>query len=119
MFNPVTFGEYLSAEQRHRTAETSVAGAPHKRCPAQIQRGWPCRQAQTELFMRFWTLSEAYLKATGEGLVGTTRDLEFTTDGLPQLISCAADQRELWQLGCAQGDRTDWLPAAEREAQPA
>ena len=54
-----------------------------------IDAGGPARRM--ELFFRAWTLKEAYLKATGEGLSRAPESVElsFARDGVPQL--CAVD----------------------------
>ena len=54
-----------------------------------IEEAEPVRRM--ELFFRAWTLKEAYLKATGEGLSRAPESLElsFGRDGVPQL--CAVD----------------------------
>ena len=71
-------------------------------------------QDKPTLFMRLWTLSEAYLKASGEGLIGSTRDLHFTARGLPRLLGAAAHRSAGWQFGHAHGGTVNWRTAGER-----
>ena len=64
---------------------------------------------QSALFMRYWTLCEAYLKACGEGLVGTTRHLEFSPSGVPVLFLGNSNRPEQnWQFGFANGEKANW-----------
>jgi 4'-phosphopantetheinyl transferase len=41
--------------------------------------------ARTALFYRFWTLGEAFIKATGEGLTQELKSFAFNTNGVPRL----------------------------------
>ncbi len=67
---------------------------------------------QTALFFRYWTLSEAFLKATGEGLTETTRDLAFNATGTPRLRAAAGgDAPEIWHFGHVSDGCEDWLRA--------
>lgn len=72
----------------------------------------PGDAARLRLFMRYWTLSEAFLKASGEGLSGTTRSLDFSAQGTPRLTGRAARVYHDVQLGCAHGETIDWQGAA-------
>ncbi len=44
--------------------------------PAELR----CFDGSPECFLRFWTLKEAYVKYTGEGLMGYPNKLSFTLD---------------------------------------
>ncbi len=44
--------------------------------------GWPAR---TALFYRYWTLGEAFIKATGEGIAQDLTSFAFTEEGVPVL----------------------------------
>ena len=54
------------------------------------------------LFYRFWTLGEAFIKATGEGLAQDLASFAFTSEGAPALIRVSADWApvERWRFYC-------------------
>jgi 4'-phosphopantetheinyl transferase len=58
--------------------------------------------ARTELFYRYWTLGEAFIKATGEGVAQDLSSFAFTDHGAPALIRVSADwgPPERWCFGC-------------------
>ena len=58
--------------------------------------------ARTELFYRHWTLGEAFIKATGEGVAQDLSSFAFTNHGAPTLIRVSADwgPPERWCFGC-------------------
>ncbi len=47
--------------------------------------------ARTALFYRHWTLGEAFIKATGEGVAQDLTSFAFTNQGAPSLIRVGAD----------------------------
>ena len=60
------------------------------------------RDAQKTLFYRYWTLSEAFIKATGEGMGQDLTSFAFTEKGAPALIrvSPAWGPKERWRFDC-------------------
>jgi 4'-phosphopantetheinyl transferase len=61
--------------------------------------------ARTTLFFRFWTLGEAFIKATGEGLMQGLRTFAFNTNGAPRLtrVSGAWSPPARWRFGTFPG----------------
>jgi 4'-phosphopantetheinyl transferase len=58
--------------------------------------------ARTALFYRFWTLGEAFIKATGEGLaLGWLKTFAFNASGAPWLmrVSGAWSPATRWRFG--------------------
>ncbi len=75
-------------------------------------------QGFRERFFRYWTLHEAYCKATGAGIVTATRDFWFSMDTpdriaihFPSRDSGRADQ---WQFACLQPTDSHVLAVALR-----
>jgi 4'-phosphopantetheinyl transferase len=58
--------------------------------------------ARTALFYRHWTLGEAFIKATGEGIAQDLTSFAFTDQGAPSLIRVSADwgPAERWRFNC-------------------
>ena len=58
--------------------------------------------ARTALFYRHWTLGEAFIKATGEGMTQDLSSFAFTDQGTPALIRVSADwgPLERWRFYC-------------------
>jgi len=58
-------------------------------------------RAREGLFFRFWTLGEAFMKATGEGLAQGPKTFAFTPRGVPSLLRVDASwgPRERWRFG--------------------
>jgi 4'-phosphopantetheinyl transferase len=58
--------------------------------------------AQQSLFYRYWTLSEAFTKATGEGIAHDPASFAFTRQGKPALIRVSAERGPLdrWRFDC-------------------
>jgi 4'-phosphopantetheinyl transferase len=58
--------------------------------------------ARTALFYRYWTLGEAFIKATGEGMTQDLSSFTFTDQGTPALIRVSADwgPLERWRFYC-------------------
>ena len=58
--------------------------------------------ARTSLFYRYWTLSEAFVKATGEGIAQDTTSFAFTDEGPPELIRVSANwgPSGRWRFAC-------------------
>ena len=59
-------------------------------------------QARTLLFYRYWTLGEAFIKATGEGIGQGLSSFAFTEHGAPALtrIGAAWGPMERWRFHC-------------------
>jgi 4'-phosphopantetheinyl transferase len=57
--------------------------------------------ARTALFYRFWTLGEAFIKATGEGLAQGLKTFTFSASGAPCLthVSGAWSPAARWRFG--------------------
>ncbi len=58
--------------------------------------------ARTGLFYRYWTLGEAFIKATGEGIAQGLTSFAFTEDGPAVLtrVSAAWGPAERWRFHC-------------------
>jgi 4'-phosphopantetheinyl transferase len=58
--------------------------------------------ARTALFYRLWTLGEAFIKATGEGIAQDLTSFAFTNQDAPALIRVSADWGpvERWRFDC-------------------
>ncbi len=58
---------------------------------------------QADLFFRFWTLSEAFIKCTGRGLSQQLDTFAFNSTGAPRLLRAEKQWRPLerWRFGIA------------------
>jgi 4'-phosphopantetheinyl transferase len=58
--------------------------------------------ARTSLFYRYWTLGEAFTKATGEGIAQDLKSFAFTEAGAPALtrVSTAWGPARRWRFNC-------------------
>ena len=58
--------------------------------------------ARTALFYRYWTLGEAFIKATGEGIAQDLTSFAFTEEGAPALtrVSAAWGPIGRWRFYC-------------------
>jgi 4'-phosphopantetheinyl transferase len=58
--------------------------------------------ARTALFYRYWTLGEAFIKATGEGIAQDLTSFAFTEEGAPALTRVTArwGPVERWRFYC-------------------
>ena len=58
--------------------------------------------ARTALFYRYWTLGEAFIKATGEGIAQGLNSFAFTEEGAPMLMRVSGDWGPLgrWRFFC-------------------
>jgi 4'-phosphopantetheinyl transferase len=58
--------------------------------------------ARTALFYRYWTLGEAFMKATGEGIAQELTSFAFTEEGAPALtrVSAAWGPVGRWRFCC-------------------
>jgi len=58
--------------------------------------------ARTALFYRYWTLGEAFIKATGEGIAQDLKSFSFTQEGEPALtrVSAAWGPARRWRFCC-------------------
>jgi 4'-phosphopantetheinyl transferase len=58
--------------------------------------------ARTVLFYRYWTLAEAFTKATGEGIAQDLKSFAFTEAGAPALtrVSAAWGPERRWRFYC-------------------
>lgn len=70
-------------------------------CAALVASGR--RPARTALFYRYWTLGEAFIKATGEGLAQDLTSFAFTEEGAPVLtrVSRGWGPEDRWRFHCA------------------
>ena len=57
--------------------------------------------ARTAMFFRFWSLGEAFIKATGEGVTQGLSSFSFTAHGAPRLlrVSDAWGPAARWRFG--------------------
>ena len=57
--------------------------------------------ARTDLFYRFWSLGEAFIKATGEGITQGLKSFAFTARGAPRLLRVEAPYgpAQRWRFG--------------------
>ncbi len=64
--------------------------------------GSPESSGRNALFYRYWTLGEAFTKATGKGFCQDTKSFCFTCDGRPALTKVSADcgPVDRWRFGC-------------------
>ena len=60
------------------------------------------RPARTAMFYRYWTLGEAFIKATGEGITQNLTSFAFTEEGAPALtrVSGGWGPVERWRFYC-------------------
>jgi 4'-phosphopantetheinyl transferase len=58
--------------------------------------------ARTTLFYRHWTLGEAFIKATGEGIAQDLKSFAFTEEGSPALtrVSPGWGPARRWRFYC-------------------
>ncbi len=58
--------------------------------------------ARTALFYRHWTLGEAFIKATGEGIAQDLTSFAFTDQGVPALIRASTEWGPVgrWRFDC-------------------
>ena len=58
--------------------------------------------ARTALFYRYWTLGEAFIKATGEGIAQNLKSFAFTEEGAPALtrVSAVWGPSRRWRFYC-------------------
>ena len=58
--------------------------------------------ARTALFYRYWTLGEAFIKATGEGIAQDLKSFSFTEEGAPELtrVSAVWGPARRWRFHC-------------------
>ena len=62
----------------------------------------PEETARTALFCRYWTLGEAFIKATGEGIAQDLKSFAFTEEGVPALtrVSAVWGPARRWRFYC-------------------
>lgn len=89
---PVSISEIDAFAERFFAAETLAA-----------LRNIPDEQAKTALFFRFWTLGEAFIKATGLGLEQDLKSFAFSAAGVPRLLHVTPGwgPAERWRFGLA------------------
>jgi 4'-phosphopantetheinyl transferase len=78
-------------------AVAAIAFAPESRKALDAVEG----EARTEMFYRFWTLGEAFIKATGLGVSQGLDSFCFTEDGQPRLtrVTPGWGLPERWRFG--------------------
>jgi 4'-phosphopantetheinyl transferase len=92
----------IDAEALDETVDPAVA--EHYFTPAEaraVRLAPPARQL--EIFLRLWTLKEAFVKATGEGLGRSLASFSFTLDPvavsfLPECDAPSHDDASLWRF---------------------
>ncbi len=65
-------------------------------------------------FYRFWTLAEAFVKATGVGLGAGSQRFDFTETGEPRIMGGGRDAEE-WYFGNPVGAEAIWADDADPE----
>lgn len=90
---PVSIPEIDDFAERFLATETLAA-----------LRRIPDEQAKTALFFRFWTLGEAFIKATGLGLEQGLKSFAFSPAGAPRLLRVTPGwgPAERWRFGLAE-----------------
>lgn len=84
----------LDAEEQNRRVRP---GIPEKALSAQELAQWRASADPAQTFLQLWTLKEATVKLTGDGLRGYPRHLSFQfLDGQPALLGSGFTYR-LWQ----------------------
>jgi 4'-phosphopantetheinyl transferase len=80
-------------------AVARTAFAPEGRAALVARSGWAAR---TALFYRYWTLGEAFIKATGEGIAQDLTSFAFTEEGAPALtrVSAGWGPVQRWRFDC-------------------
>lgn len=80
-------------------AVAQTAFAPEACRALAARTGQAAREA---LFYRYWTLGEAFIKATGEGIAQGLDSFAFTEEGAPMLTRVSADWGpvERWRFFC-------------------
>jgi 4'-phosphopantetheinyl transferase len=80
-------------------AVASTAFAPEGHGALAARPGWAAR---TALFYRYWTLGEAFIKATGEGIAQDLTSFAFTAEGAPALTRVSAGWGPVgrWRFYC-------------------
>lgn len=65
-------------------------------------------QARMQLFYRYWTLGEAFIKATGQGLDQGLDSFAFNSEGAPCLTRVTPGWGDAgrWHMGCAGGRKS-------------
>ena len=93
----------VDVEQR-RALPDFMAVARSAFAPATFDAIAVCSEgvARTALFYRHWTLGEAFIKATGEGIAQDLSSFAFTNQGAPSLTRVSADwgPLERWRFDC-------------------
>jgi 4'-phosphopantetheinyl transferase len=76
-----------------------TAFAPEGQAALIVRSGLPARAA---LFYRYWTLGEAFIKATGEGIAQDLTSFAFTEEGTPRLtrVSVRWGPVGRWRFHC-------------------
>jgi len=93
----------IDVEQRRTIpdlmAVARTAFSPKEQAALVARSGWAAR---TALFYRYWTLGEAFIKATGEGLAQDLTSFAFTEEGAPALtrVSAAWGPEGRWRFYC-------------------
>jgi 4'-phosphopantetheinyl transferase len=90
---PVSIPEIDDFAERFLAAETLT-----------VLQGNPDKQTKASLFFRFWTLGEAFIKATGLGLEQGLKSFAFNAAGAPELLRVTPGwgPPERWRFGLAE-----------------
>jgi 4'-phosphopantetheinyl transferase len=93
-------------EIRDASADLSFAEAHFARSEVEILRQAPASE-RTRIFFRLWTLKEAYIKATGEGLNTSLSSFAFALDPIRlAFLPGSGKDASNWRFAC--------LPASDR-----
>lgn len=60
-------------------------------------------EGEPEVFFRFWTLKESYVKAVGCGITIPLREISFSLGEMPRQIRCSQTGFQFWQRKLADG----------------
>jgi 4'-phosphopantetheinyl transferase len=103
--------EYFDRKQKQADLAQAVL-TPHEL--SQL-KSFPAEQHQ-ETFLRFWTLREAYVKATGQGISFPREDFAFVLDQ-PSICFANGDDASHWQF-CAWEEKRHVISLAANRDQP-
>jgi 4'-phosphopantetheinyl transferase len=85
----------VDVEASDRLTDTDIADCLFAPEEARCVQSTP-RDRRTRVFFRFWTLKEAFIKATGEGLRRSLNSFSFTFDPVRIVFHSERAEKPLW-----------------------